>query len=689
MATKYTPDNRATSITINGKGPYIVTKLLLKEVISEQTTMVVDFVTDATFTAKDLGQTVSVTHAVPDKDPVNINLLSTAITYEGYSPDKELNHFQVTASDPLSILMHDTGSRIFQQKSTKDIITEIATNASLNNYFSFNVSGDGQVRDFCIQLHENSYDFICRLCAEEGWHFHCEFNDEVKLVIADSNQAFTEYGDNISYLNPTTEISEVVTSFANSITLGTNSIDLKDFSFQNAQTFDNQTSSSIAQSCTLSLMDYGTGTSDKSQITTLANTMLAGIDTQKLTFAATSSNLKLHCGTKFTLKNHPQADFNQAYVITSIEHELYTNESGINTKYHNSFTCIPASVTYKPRYIAKPCYTGTLTATVTGPSDKEIYTDDLGRIKVLLHFDRVAQEDENSSIWVPVAQAYAANGFGSFFLPRVGTTVVLTFLNGDIDKPIVLSSIYTDNTVLPFSSSTQSGFKTHSYPNGENASCNELRFEDQKDSEQVYIHAQKDLVKEIENDATETLKGSKTIIIEKQFTTSAKEEVAHSTEKSYTITAKEDYSVSTEANSVYTTKGKQDVTVSGAYTVKTDDSYSLTAKKDVTVDGNAIAITGKNKITLKVGSSSIEISSSGITINATKITIKGTNVTVDATKLEEKGSGQVAIKGAQISIKADATAELSGLKTDVKATTMTTVEGTAMLTLKGGLTRIN
>ena len=689
MASTYTTDNRTTTLTVNGKGPFIVTKVILNEKISGSSELLVDLVTDKTFIPDDLGQVIELNHILVNKEKVTIFLLATNIAYQGYSVNKGLNHYQLTAADPLSILKYDIAYRVFQQKNTKDIITEILTTASLNSYVTFDVTSSGQMRDFCLQLNENSYDFIARLCAEEGWHFHCKRSNKLQMVIADSNQAFTDYANNIAFINPTSEISEVLQTFEQSLNLGTSSIDLADFSFKNGERFTNEVKSSISHPLNLKLMSYGIGTKDKAQITTLSKNILAGIDTPKESFTGTSENFKLHTGMKFSLKNHPNSAFNQTYLITSIKHTLLTNESGQNDKYTNSFTCIVANKNFIPPYLPKPTFSGTLTATVTGPNDKEIYTDDKGRIKVLFHFDRLNKEDENSSIWVPVGQNFTANGFGSLFLPRISSTVVITFLNGDIDKPIVLSSIYTDNQKLPFASSSQSGFKTHSTPNGSDTASNELRFDDQKDNEQIYIHAQKDLITAIENDVTESIKGNKTITIEKKLTTQTKEEVAHSTEKSYTITAKENLCVTTEADFAGTTKGKHNIIVTGALSENTDDNYALNAKKDISIDGNNITITGKQNIKLKVGSSSIEISSSGITITASKITIKGSATSIESSKLDAKGSAGVSIAGANIDIKANAKAKLSGLMTEVNAQTMATVSGSAMLTLKGGLTRIN
>lgn len=690
MATKYTTDNRDTLITINNKGPFIVSIVNYTETISEGAKLIADFVTDKTFETKDLGQVVQVEHKISDKEKINFYLLSTEINYCGSDEIKGLNHYQIIAEDPLSILKQCNDMKIYQKKNTKAIIEEILTDVGLNKYFKFSVSGTGATREFCVRFKENGYDFIKRLCSEEGWHFHCEHQSSVQLVIADNNNAFTSYkNNNISYLNPTIDISDVLLELHCCNTIGTNNISLLDFSYVNGKTFDNKEKSTINQTLNLSLKDFGSSSKDKTEISNLSKTIVSGIDTSKELYFGKSEIKNLACGMKFTLKNHPESKYNQEYIIISIKHILQDIESGVVYKYSNEFTCIPSKVTYKPLYISAPQFNGTLTATVTGPSGKEIYTDDKGRIKVLMHFDSDTKPDENSSIWIPVAQTFTGNGYGSFFLPRVGTTVVVTFLNGDINKPLVISSIYTDDLKLPFTKNTQSGFKTHSHQNGGQTDCNELRFEDQKDAEQIYIHAQKDILSEVENDVKESIKGNKEITIEKKYTTSAKEDVSHSTEKTFVITSKDNYSVSTDKDSTTTVKGNTKLKTDGDIEEKAGKNISIGADKDIKIDGKNITITGNSNISLTVGGSKIEITSSGITIKSSSITINGQTTKIEATSLSEKGTGSVKINGAQINIKADATAEMSGAMTTIKGDAKSSIESSGICMVKGSLTKIN
>ena len=174
--------------------------------------------------------------------------------------------------------------------------------------------------------------------------------------------------------------------------------------------------------------------------------------------------------------------------------------------YSNSFRCIPQEVTFRPaRRTPKPLVHGTQTALVVGPSGEEIYTDNHGRIKVQFHWDREGKKDDKSSCWIRVSQPWAGKGWGAVWLPRIGQEVVVDFLEGDPDRPIIIGRVYNAEQTVPYglpSNQTQSGFKSRSSKGGGSDDFNEIRFEDKKGSEMFTVHAQKDLETMVENDET-------------------------------------------------------------------------------------------------------------------------------------------------------------------------------------------
>jgi len=216
-------------------------------------------------------------------------------------------------------------------------------------------------------------------------------------------------------------------------------------------------------------------------------------------------------GGKFTLSRHEiSGEQGGSYVITSISHQARENSydvgDGGSHDYYNSFQCIPDDVVFRPARVTKlPYVRGPQTAVVVGPSGEEIYTDEFGRIKVQFYWDRVGENDENSSIWIRVSQQWAGKKWGAVFIPRIGHEVIVSFLEGSPDRPLVTGCVYNADNMPPYdlpANKTQSGWKTRSTKDGGTANFNELRFEDLKGSEEIYIHAEKDQNNHVENDET-------------------------------------------------------------------------------------------------------------------------------------------------------------------------------------------
>jgi type VI secretion system secreted protein VgrG len=218
-------------------------------------------------------------------------------------------------------------------------------------------------------------------------------------------------------------------------------------------------------------------------------------------------------GGKFKVKKHRSAsEAGKTYVITSINHSA-TEPGGYETgevfgeDYFNSFTCIPAPVVFRPaRITPKPTIVGSQTAVVVGPPGEEIWPDKYGRVKVQFFWDRVGERDDKTSCWIRCAQTSAGNGWGSMFIPRVGQEVIVSYLEGDPDRPLVTGVVYNNEQMPAYKlpdEKTKSYLKTNSSKGGEG--YNELRFEDKKDSEQIFIHGQKDIDVRVINDSRENI----------------------------------------------------------------------------------------------------------------------------------------------------------------------------------------
>ena len=291
-------------------------------------------------------------------------------------------------------------------------------------------------------------------------------------------------------------------------------------------------------------------------------------------------------GLTFELTGHPRPDHDRRYLVLEVSHRF-------NRECHSRFTCIPAEVPYRPRRrTAKPRMPGIQTARVTGPSGEEIHTDEHGRIKVQFHWDRQGQNDEHSSCWVQVLQPWAGAGWGFVFIPRIGMEVVITFVNGDADRPMCSGAVYNGENLPPLTlpdEKTRSTIKTNSSLGGDG--YNELTFEDAAGEEQIIVHAQKDYNETVENNHSTTVHGSQTNSVDGDHTNTIGQNHTESVGENQTLTV--------EGDREGTVRGCQTFTVEGGDSIHrvSSASYLLTTNDEVTVRA-------PNKITLDCGGTS-------------------------------------------------------------------------------------
>ncbi|OYW42743.1 MAG: hypothetical protein B7Z45_01655, partial [Azorhizobium sp. 12-66-6] len=284
----------------------------------------------------------------------------------------------------------------------------------------------------------------------------------------------------------------------------------------------------------------------------------------------------------------------------------------------------------------RPLIPGPHTATVVGPSGEEIYCDKYGRVRVQFHWDRLGTNDEKSSCWIRVSQGMAGNSWGALFTPRVGMEVVVSFLEGDPDRPLITGCVYNATNMPPYTqpdNKTQSGLKTRSTTGGDATTFNELRFDDKKGAELIYMHAQKDQTRDVENDDTLNVKHDQIITITNNRTETVSEgnetvTVSKGNRAVTITTGTEDLTVSKGNQTLTVSQGNSTTTVSQgnhALTVSQGNSTTDISQGNQTVtlgsgnatlkcNGGSITLQAAQTITLKVGSNSITISQSGVAI---------------------------------------------------------------------------
>ena len=516
-----------------------------------------------------------------------------------------LRVYRMTMVPWLWFLSKTNNHRIFQDMSTKDIVSKVFKDLGFND-FQFKATGNSNTREYCVQHNESDLNFVSRLLEEEGIAYYFEQKGDKHIMhIVDASNAYQECAEtNLTYSKgnqPNTQLTrwEHVYEFRK----GKWSLDDYDYKKPAKDQFQSTPSTSkFANVKNYEHYEY-THYHDFTGIKDLTRKRIEAEETPMNVIQAASDCSSFYAGGKFKLSKHAVKDELGSYVITAIRHRAYDNSylagNESQSEYGNDFTCIPDKVQYRPPLVhSKPVMQGPQSAVVVGSSGEEIYVDKDGRIKVQFHWDRNGKKNENSSCYIRVMQPWAGSGWGTSFIPRIGMEVVVNFFDGDPDRPIITGAVYNGENKPPFSSKTQSGIKTNTSKGG--GGWNELRFDDMKDSEEIFMQAEKDYKRLVKNDEEAEIKAN-----QKQTIT-----------KNRTITV---------------TEGNEAITIESG-------KRSLNVKKTSSVDADKIVITGKSSIELKVGGSSIKIDSSSIKIKSTKVEINGTMVDV-------KGSGIVGIKG--------------------------------------------
>lgn len=529
--------------------------------------------------------------------------------------------------------------RIFQDRDVIEIAEEIFQDYGFTAYDFGGVKGTPPKRVYCVQYRETDYDFIARLFAEEGFYYYFKHEEgEHTLIVADSPSGYGETFDDKVPFRAQKTLTDIITRWQPADQVITCTFTQQDYDFEKPTADLTTTTDTVKQVGAQSgweVYDYPGRYLDTGRGNDLTRKRMEMGERDYALTEGDSDCAGFYAGARFTLDDHEVgSEAGTEHALTWVRHlsHDYTQVSGEADPpvYQNTFTCLPAETVFRPdRPRHKPVVAGPQTAVVVGPSGEEIYTDEYGRVKVQFHWDREGKKDEKSSCWIRVSQPWAGRGWGGIFIPRIGMEVIVDFLEGDADRPIITGYVYNAQNTVPYSlpsNKTQSGVKTRSSKGGGGSNFNELRFEDKMGEEQVYVHAEKDMDRVVENDDSLEVGNDQTIEIER-----------HRTE-----------TVKTGNETIKIKQGNRDVTIGQGNETLTVSMGNQTT--DVSL--GKVEHTAMQSIELKVGQSSVKLDQTGVTI-----------------------------KGMQIKIQGQITTDIKGM--------MTTVKGDAMLTLKGGIIMIN
>jgi len=477
-----------------------------------------------------LGKAVTVT--VPTQDITSPRYFNGKVTRVAVSA-VELSGtryavYQLSVESDLWPMQRDRNLRIFQGQTVPQIVKTLLSENQVN--VEDKLTGSYRVWDYCVQYQESSFDFISRLMELEGisYFFRHEAERHV-LVLTDAatqHQPFAGYETIPYHVTPSggSTDEEGISQWAltDSVTPGIYSLDDYDFRKPNAWLFQARQNPVSPQPGSIDVYDWPGRFVEHDHADFYARIRQERWQVEHQQIHGSATALGIAPGNTFTLYNAPFFSDNAEYLTTEanywLEENNYASGSGSQTMHRIDFTVIPSTVTYRPaQKSAWPRTYGPQTARVVGPQGESIWTDRYGRVKVKFHWDRLAKGDDTSSCWVRVSSAWAGQGFGGVQVPRVGDEVVVDFINGDPDRPIITGRVYNEASMPPWAlpaAATQMGFLSRS-KDGSSDTANALRFEDKAGEEQVWIQAERNMDTNVKNDATSTINGNNSHYVRK------------------------------------------------------------------------------------------------------------------------------------------------------------------------------
>ena len=616
----------------------------------------------------------------------------------------------------LWFLSRTADCRIFQGKTVPEIVKQVLSEEPTND-FKFALTGSYRKWTYCVQYRETDLNFVSRLLEHEGIYYYFTHRaGKNTLVLTDSYSGHElcpgaqklPFIDPLRLARPDVEHIDAW-DFGREVQPGVYAH--TDYDFERPST-SLRTQKALPRKYTPStyeIYDYPGLYTQKADGEAYAAVRINEYGTQFERARGTTNARGLSVGYLFALDAHPRADQNREHLVVAASSDLEFSDyesmpDRTGASFRCSFTAMSSKQQYRPRrQTPKPSVQGPQTAVVVGPAGEEIYTDKYGRVKVQFFWDREGKQDENASCWVRVSHPWAGKAWGAVAIPRIGQEVIVDFLEGDPDQPIITGRVYNAEQMPPYelpANKTQSGVKSRSSLGGDPANFNEIRFEDKKGAEQLFMHAEKNQDIEVENDETHWVGHDRRKSIDNDETTHVKHDRTETVDNNETITihgnrtetVDKDESITIGKNRTESVAENESITIGKNRTESVGENESIDIGKDqnVSIGQNKTLSVAKNEsidigdsrtdavaknetnsigekrqtdvgtddmlqigkkwvvdagdsITIQTGSASITMKKDGT------ITIKGKDITVDGSgKINIKASSDVVIKGSKV-----------------------------------------
>lgn len=543
--------------------------------------------------------------------------------------------YRLTLRPWLWFLTRTSTCQIFQNKDVPAIIKEVLDRAAVQEVssYDFRLTGSYQPWENCVQYRETDFNFVCRLMEQEGIHYFFEHdNGKHVMVLADTTDQHVKKALG-NYKFATSE-EGVRSSDAASISAwevsqeiqpGVYQIDDFDFEKPKADLAKNKSDQSGHKMNALEIFDYPGEYTTPDEGQHYADVRMAELKAQYHVCHGATSFRATEVGRTFTLTEHPVAAQNANYLI--LASSIQATETAASStgdaamEFHCNFNAMPSQTPFRPQRITpKPIVQGPQTAIVVGPKGDEIHTDQYGRVKVQFHWDRYGKSDENSSCWVRVSQLWAGKGWGGMALPRIGQEVIVGFLEGDPDWPIITGRVYNADQPPPYSLPDQQTITTiisRSTPNGTKDNYNELRFDDRKGDEHVWMQAEKDYYYLIKNDSLGWVKNE------------------------YHLKIDQGRFEETGGDRQDKSKGDYNAEVTGDYSLKVGQNHQHKVGQGYNIDsGTAVHLKAGTTLVIEAGVSiSLKASGSFVNIGPSGVDISGPMVKINSGGSAGSGAG--------------------------------------------------
>ncbi len=572
-----------------------------------------------------LGSSVTATFEQSDKNHTKryFNGILTRIVYLGLTEGAYRYHIELRPW--IWLLSRVQDCQIFQNKSAFDIITSVFRDAGFSDFADKRQNSSGDiVLEYCVQYRETSLDFVTRLMEQFGIYYFFEHADgKHTLNLADDTNSHTALPSAIPYHRDVTEsrtVDDHIWSFSADLRLQPGTFTYRDYNFTTPSADLTAKSMKVGAHPhgTSEIYDYPGPYDTVGNGQKLADVRMQDLAARRQTMGGTTNARGIQAGWKFTMSQFDDTTMNQAYLVTGTTISLSMGESKSGTggdltdTYRCTFEAIPGTLPFRlDMRTRRPMIRGPQTAKVVGAAGDEITTDQYGRVKVKFYWDRGPAQDDTASCWIRVSQLAAGQGFGGVAIPRVGEEVVVEFLEGNPDRPLITGRVYNANVTVPYplpDNKTRSTIKSNSSLGG--GGFNELRFEDKKGSEEVFLQAQKDFTRLVVqgNDKHTVQVGNHTTTID---------------------------------------QGNHETTVS-------QGNHKLTVSAGnhtVSISAGASSTEAAQSIELKVGGSSIKITPSGVTISSPQVSIEGSGTAeLKGGEVTVSADGPLTVKGAMVAI---------------------------------------